>query len=223
MRRVVRALIACLSASAACVVPLSALQNAAPSDPVLFQRQGVPLSQLLSDPRVRGPVVIVQKDGPTGAGLVAPGLGGKQLEWMASICPIILVVRVDRVAPKLSPKEDWIVADVSAVIETVVRQPATESLATGDIISFVQDGGELDVAGRRVKAVLPYAGAYDAAGRYLLFTKRLPDGALNVYAPTNYLIDADGRLRSLAKKDRWPNSENGVTLSEAVRRIMASH
>jgi hypothetical protein len=188
----------------------------------LYQRQGVPLSRLLSDPQAKGPVVVVQKDSQSSTDLVTPGPGQGQLEWMASISPIVLVIRVDRVAPKLSPKEDWIVADVKATVESVVKHPATEPLTSGDTISFVQDGGELEIEGRRVRAVLPFANAYDEGARYLLFTKREPNGALNVYAPTNYLINADGRLVSLAKKDRWPNSENGVTLTDAVRRIIGS-
>lgn len=175
-------LVGLLWVSVALAVPLPARQDTTSNDIVLFQRQGLPLSRLLLDPRAKGLVVVVQKDGPTGAGLVTPGPGGKQLEWMASISPIVLIARVDRVAPKLSAKEDWIVADVDATIETVVKQPATESLATSNTIRFVQDGGELDIDGRRVRAVVPYSNSYDAGERYLLFTKREADGTLNVSA-----------------------------------------
>jgi hypothetical protein len=213
-----------LLASLACgnvhlVATPSARQEATSGQTPLFQRSGVPLSQLLSDPRAQGPVVVVMKAEHTSPDLVSPGPKQRQLEWMTSIVPIVFIVHVDRITPKLTPHQDWIVADVSATVESVVKQRAADSLATGGTVAFVQDGGELTVAGRRVNAVLPYADSYVVGGRYLIFADRWSDGNLNVYAPTNYLIDSDGRLRSLARNGPWPISENGVPLSEAISRI----
>jgi len=223
MQGVLLALVGFVCSGFALTALLGAQQVATPGDAVLVNRRGVPLSQLLlSDSRAKGPVVVVQKDGPTTAGLVSPPLGMGQLEWMASIVPDVLVIRVEQVAPRLTTEQDWIVSDVKAIVETVVKQPSTEPFGIGETITFVQDGGELPIAGRLVRAIVPYADSLAAGNRYLLFANRLTDGALNVYEPTNYLIDSQSHLHSLAKGDRWPNSENGVTLAEALRRIIAS-
>src|SRR5689334_17285348 len=101
MRSVVFVLTSCY-ASLAFVEPQATPQSATPT-PILFQREGVPLSQLLSDARAMGPVVTIQKATPSGADLVAPAAGERQLEWIASLSPIILVVRADHVVPRLTP------------------------------------------------------------------------------------------------------------------------
>src|SRR5687768_12048920 len=75
----------------------------------LMHRNRVPLSQILKDPRATGPLVVILKDTPSGPELVLPGLpseaaaGGKQLEMMAYLAPIALVVRVDQVESRLTP------------------------------------------------------------------------------------------------------------------------
>lgn len=196
-----------------------------PGDWLIMRRPGVPLSALFSGLSPNGPTIVVQKDGETGTDLVRPGVGGKQLEWMASISPIVVVIRVDRIAPRLSSNEDWIVADVGGTIDTVAKQSATESLATGTKISFAQDGGELIVAGRRVKAVLPYADGYAVGNRYLLFAGRFPGGSLTcTRRPTTSSIlmracarwqnETRGRILKMAL--HWPTHCNGFAMSAAA-------
>jgi hypothetical protein len=177
--------------------------------------------------------VVVRKDFESGAGLVEPNRGVRQLEWMASLGKIgVLVADVDNVVPQLrAPHQDWIVSTVRATITTVIQQPPAESLSVGRSIEFLQDGGELTIDGRRVRAVVPYADPHAAGNRYLLFVRRnsanaIPEvvgfpGQLHVYEPTSYLVDAGGRLQSLCKGEgcQWPQSENGVELTEAIRRL----
>jgi hypothetical protein len=212
-------------------VALSALPGTQQRDEPLMNRKGVPLSRVLKDPRAKGPVVVIRKDVPSGPGLVEPGAGQRQLEWMAHVVPIALVVHVDQVVPRLTPGEDWIVSVVSATIETVVKQPSTELLSPGQIIEFQQDGGELMIDERPVRGVVPYSDPQVAGRRYLVFASRNPDdvdplivgppGWLSVYEPTSYVINPAGRLHSQCTGNgcRWPFSENGVELSQAIRRI----
>ena len=216
--------------------PLCAGQRNEP----LMHRNGVPLSQVLKDPRATGSVVVILKDTHNGPELVMPGppseaaAGGKQLEWMASVSPIALVVHINRVESRLTGRQDWILSDVRATIEAVIKQPPTESLSTGQRIEFQQDGGELTIDGRRVRGVIPYSNPHVVGRRYLVFAQRNPGsltplevsmvgpaGWLNIYEPTSYLISSAGRLESLCAGPicMWPHSENGVELSAAIRRI----
>ena len=156
---------------------------------------------------------------------------------MASISPIALVVRVDKVVSRLTPRLDWILSDVRATIETVIKQPQTEVLSAGQRFDFQQDGGELTIGERRVRGVIPYSNPHVVGSRYLVFAQRNPGkltplevsmvgppGWLNIYEPTSYLINSASRLESLCKGDgcRWSHSENGVELSAAIRRILAT-
>ncbi len=126
---------------------------------------------------------------------------------MASLAPIALVVRVDHVESRLTPRQDWIVATVHSTIETVIKQPSTESLSPKQRIEFQQDGGEMVIDQRRVRAVVPYSNPHATGSRYLVFASRNPadvipeimgpPGWLSAYAPTSYLIRSAGRLQSL--------------------------
>lgn len=229
MRRVARFFI-CFASAIAFSGPPSAWHGTSQRDELLMSRNGVPLSRVIKDPRAKGPVVVVFKNS-NGPHLAAPPAGQRQLEWIAFLAPIALVVHVDQVVPKLTSNEDWVFSTVHATIETVIKQPPTESLSGGQAIEFQQDGGELVTDEHRVRAVVPYADPHMAGRRYLVIAKRNPDdvipslvgppGWLSVYEPTSYLINPAGRLQSLCTGDgcRWPHSENGIELSEAIRRI----
>lgn len=216
-------------------------QSATPNDEPLTHRNGVPLSQVLKDPRAKGAVVVILKDTPTGPELMLPappsqmGKGPRQLDMLATLAPIALVVHIDQVESRLTSRQDWILSDVTATIETVIKQPPTESLSVGQRFEFQQDGGELTIDERRVRGVIPYSTPHVVGSRYLVFAQRNsssltplevsivgPPGWMNIYEPTSYLIDSAGRLESLCRGPgcQWPSSENGLALSEAIRRIL---
>jgi hypothetical protein len=231
----------------ACVVCATGLavagQRANQSDEPLTHRNGVPLSQVLKDPRAKGAVVVILKDTNRGPHLVMPapvseiGKGPQQLEWMASISPIALVIHIDQVESRLTSRQDWILTDVRATIETVIKQPGTESLSAGQRIEFQQDGGDLTIDERRVRGVIPYSNPHVVGSRYLVFAQRNsgtltplevsmigPPGWSNIYEPTSYLISSADRLQSLCAGPgcQWPHSEDGVAVREAIRRILAT-
>jgi hypothetical protein len=218
---------AILQVTLICLVTVLAGEVASQEPPLVqapvFHRHGVPLAEVVNKARRLGPVVVVTKDTPNGAGLVRPPSPMRQLEWMTSLVPVVVIARIETVTPGLTPARDWVVSQVQATVLEVLKKPDGDSLAVGSRLDFAQDGGELVLDGISVRTRVPYSHPHEAGRRYLLFVDPARPVDTRVYEPTSYLITESNELRSLATSntDEAARSETGVALADAIRRIRA--
>jgi len=126
----------------------------------------------------------------------------------------ILVVRIDRMVPHLTPQGDW--------IRTTYEASITESLrlrkrATPRAVRIDLDGGTLTIQGVTVTANAEWEPRFEAGARYLLFVNQMRDPVDGIWA---YKIGDKELLEST-----WDafyshgaaDSVHGVPLAEARR------
>jgi hypothetical protein len=208
----------CAVVTTAGIVALSTSLDGTQTHSVRSKR-GIPLARLIAPGQVS---LVVEKDQPPPLWVAPPpGVGG--LEWLTQLVDVVMLVRVESIIPELSPAEDWIKSTVRASVEEVLK--ATSLFAPtfpGDVVHFAQDSGELQIAGTRVRAILPWADSFEVGRRYLIFAGMTEDGQEYVVSPAGaYLVGVDHELLPLAK-DGSVAVDRGVSLTKARTRIQAA-
>lgn len=183
-------------------------------DPVL-SRPGTPLASLIKPGQT---TLIVEKDQSPPL-IVEPPAGVGQLEWLTSLSPVVLLIRVERIVPQLTPTADWIKSTVHASVEQILKS-APVTMSPDHPIRFVQDGGEMQLSGARVRALLSWADSFQVGQRYLVFADPTQDPDLyQVVSAVSYRIDPAGEtLVPLARRGQ-STSERDVSLNAAVERV----
>jgi hypothetical protein len=190
----------------------------AQSENALQHRKGTPLSQLVKG---RPREVVIEKDQSPPL-YIEPPRGTAQLEWITSLAPFVLIVHVDTLDAALTPEEDWVTTAVTARIEQVLKKPAGDPVSEGSSIRFQQDGGDINLTGTLVHAVLPWTEGLKESRRYLVFATRLTALAgWQLDTGTAYDVTSGGHLRPLARRGK-ALSEANVPLETAVSRIRAT-
>jgi hypothetical protein len=185
------------------------------AEPVRSEK-GRPLFSLIKPGQTQ---LIVEKD-QAAPHYVEPPPGVSQLEWLTSVAPVVAVIRVDAMDPRLTADHDWIEPTVRARVEDVLKKPAGDPLAVGDFITFTQDGGEIHVRGVHIKAQLPWADSFREGGQYLVFAQRRKE-AIDwlIDAASAYQVNlANDKLISLARRGK-ARTEEGSTLADAAARV----
>ena len=99
----------------------------------------------------------------------------------------------------------------------VIKDETGTGIVKGFTLHFQQDGGQLDVAGRHVTAVLDWASAFKKGGMYLAFASRSEDGRGLLISPTAaYEVGPTSRLVAMMYAG---SRREDATLDEAIRRI----
>ena len=178
-----------------------------------------PLEQLI---RPGQRLLVVEKDQSPPLTIQPPSPTTGQLEWFAKRTPLVLVIRVHSVVPKLTPTGDWIQSTVHATVEKALKS-TSEVVSPGQAFRFSQDGGEMIIRGTTVRAVLPYANLFEAGQRYLVFTEPSKGNDTYLIEPVLSLLLAgpESRLMPLAHEGSML-TERGVTLATALDRINAA-
>jgi hypothetical protein len=179
--------------------------------------KGRPLFSLIKPGQTQ---LVVEKDQAT-PHYIQPLPGVSQLEWISSKAPVVAVIRVDAMEPTLTAEQDWIETTVRARVEDVWKKPAGDPLAVGDSMTFIQDGGEIHVAGVHVTARLPWADSFREGGQYLVFAERLKGAAdWLIDGGTSYEVNqaGDNKLFSLARRGK-ARTEDGTTVADAAARV----
>lgn len=177
-------------------------------------RKGTPILQS----RLEGErELIVEKDASPPLE-VEPPPGMSPLEWYTSVSDVVLIANVVGIEPSLTKDADWITSAVSARVTQVLKSPEAVLWSEG-LITFRQDGGEMDLGGTHVRAVLPWAAGYEVGKSYLIFASLGEDGRTLIFGPeSTFKIDASSTLRPLAFKGKM-RDEQGVSLTAAKDRI----
>ena len=178
-------------------------------------QKGHPLERLITAGQTD---LVVQKD-QSPPNVMQPPPGTKPLEWAAKQFPLVLVIRVESVVPKLMSDGDWIQSSVHATVEQTIKS-ASMTISPGQALKFTQDGGETVIRGTRVRAVLPYAELFEARQRYLVFVDPTDEIDTVLVEPLlSFLVAGpESRLLPLGHEGSAA-SERGVTLAAALARI----
>jgi hypothetical protein len=178
-------------------------------------RSGKPLEALV---RPGERTLVVEKDQSPPL-IVEPPPGVGQLEWLTSLSPVVLIVAVEQVLPRLTPKKDWVEATVYASVEDVLKS-VPQTIAPGQAIRFRQDGGTIHIGATTIHAVLPWAESFHVGRRYLIFADPTSEeDVFAVEATTAALVtEADQALMPLARKGK-ATTARGVPIETAIERI----
>lgn len=193
--------------------------SSTPTDaPTVHSRKGVPLANL---GRGDEKEVIVEKDASPPLFVDAPA-GTGELEWLTSVSEAVLKIRIERIESSLTEDNDWIISTVTAVVVDVLTTSPSSGLFNGSRITFRQDGGQLDVNGRRIHAVLPWSMAFREGKTYLVFATTDPNtGELLIAPESSFKVDSASKLVPLLKRGKI-RQEAGVSLQMARQRIRAA-
>lgn len=195
-------------------------QGPAPSEqPRALSRKDRPLESMI---RPGQRLLVVEKD-QTPPHIIQPDPANTgQLEWFAKRAPLVLIIRVENLMPRLTSARDWIESSVHGTVDKSLKF-TSEVVSPGQAIQFTQDGGEKVVRGTTVRAVLPYTDLFEAGQRYLVFTEPSQGGdTYSIQPMTSFLLAGpESRLMPLAHEGS-ALSERGVTLATALQRIEAA-
>ena len=135
---------------------------------------------------------------------VMPPDGTSKVEWMFHRSPAIFVLVVDDVRPQLTPDEDWITSQAAGSVLEVIKAPDWWGMTVGDRILFEDNGGQIQVAGATVTAVVSWARPVKPLKRYLVFASvDRANKALGIGPTVLYeIIESSGRLQRLATSQK---------------------
>lgn len=89
-------------------------------------------------------------------------------------------VEVTSVRGQVDPLGDWITTDVHVRLLEVLKETRGLPTVSGEF-SFQQDGGEVQVDGVTVRAVIPWAAEFEVGKEYLIFARLRDDGSVQVW------------------------------------------
>ena len=175
----------------------------------------MPISQLGTGDEKE--IVVVKDQSPPLTVGAPPGVG--ELEWLSSLSSAVLLIRIGSVDASLSDETDWITSAVTAEIVDVVKDTIGWGLSKGSSLRFQQEGGELQLAGRHVRAVLDWASAFKKGKTYLVFASPSEQqDELNVSPTAAYEVGPASRLVPLMSAESR-RREADVPIDTAIDRI----
>lgn len=140
------------------------------------------------------------------------------LAWLRRIDPSIDAKLADAARPE---PDSWIQSIVKASIVTILKNEADAIFVPGDAISFVEDGGEVEINGVEVKAIVPWAEVFEIGEEYLVFATINPDDRKLLISPAgSYEVVDSSRFRYMLKNAADSISETPADqLYLEIRRI----
>jgi hypothetical protein len=111
----------------------------------------------------------------------------------------VIIARVESRLSMLTPDEDWIDTSVQIKILQVFKSTGRRSFNVGQEVSFMEEGGSLNLEGRQIDAIVKWASRFEVGKEYLIFTEVNSNNELVVGPVNTYEIVPGGSLRSLLK------------------------
>lgn len=127
--------------------------------------------------------------------------GVTPLEAMTKGSVVVAVVQLTGTRGRLTPSQDWIESDVSALVLQALKSDATAKDAQAASISFKADGGEIKVNNRIIRARNSSSKRLAVGQRYLIFAEKTAEG-LRVANSATFLIDGDRLVPLNTSPDR---------------------
>ena len=139
--------------------------------------------------------LIDTSDGPL---LVEPPPDMSLTKWWFGIVDGVVLAEVDKRKSKLTTAGDWVQSNVMATIVEVFKAPKGTNWAPSAKLAFEEEGGEVEVNGVKVNAVVPRTRAVKAGQTYLMLLVVDPDGGRIVVGPDSMYELKEGRFTKLS-------------------------
>jgi hypothetical protein len=88
-----------------------------------------------------------------------------------------VLARVERRRAKLTPAGDWVQTDVTATIIETFKAPEDPRFRPKASFTFTEEGGEFQVGGVKIKAIVPYARQLESGRIYLMLVGVDPENS----------------------------------------------
>jgi hypothetical protein len=163
------------------------------------QKRGVPITSRLHPGETRLTIVSARRDPPL---LVEPPPGMSRIAWVTRGADVVMIARVESRLSKLTPAEDWIDTSVQIKILRVLKSKGRRSFSVGEDVSFIEQGGSLEFAGRHIDAIVTWASRFEVGKEFLIFADINSNNELVVGFSSAYEIVPGGSLRGLLKTRR---------------------
>lgn len=153
--------------------------------------------------------------------LVLPGPGRSGVDWLNSLSESVVVVRAKEVRSQLTPAETWVQSSITAEVTSVVK--SSQPVSVGMMVTLEQNCGVIDVAGKRLTALVPWLTPIEVNKDYLLFGS-FPGGPGQPMLYRGYEILHNGRLKALDQNEAESNAQvhepvDGARLTDVVARV----
>ena len=179
------------------ILIVGAVTLAAAQSPVrkIERRTGTPIAELIRNgepaiellPAAAPPLIV---DIPSSGSLV---------ETRLKESDVVLLVRLEGRRSRLSERSDWVESDLDARVVEVYKAPAAARLKPGAKLGFVEEGGEIDVKGTKVRANVPWFRPFEQGRTYLMMLGIDPTNGRIVLEADGVYELADGRFSRLSK------------------------
>lgn len=177
------------------VLPIQAQEPNNPPVRKVHRRTGVPITSLLRSSEKRL-TVLLNKSPSIPA---EPPDGMSQAEWLTQGADVVMRARIESTEATLTPDQDWIKTSIHAKVLQVLKSTGPRSFFEGQEISFLEEGGDLDLGGRQIEATVEWADRFQVGREYLIFAVINSANELLVSAGSTYEIVSGKALRSLLK------------------------
>jgi hypothetical protein len=168
-----------------------------PSARQVYQpRRGVPITSLLRPEDTQLIIVSARMNPPLSA---EPPRGTSTAAWKTRLSKGVIIARVESRLSELTPDKDWIETSVQIKVLQVLKPAGLQSFNVGQELSFIEQGGSLNLEGRQIKAIVRWASEFEVGKEYLIFARALPNNELAIGPTFAYEILPGSSLRSLNK------------------------
>lgn len=127
----------------------------------------------------------------------------------------IVLARVNRRQGRVSPAGDWVQSDITATVIEVFKAP-TAAIRANSRLTFVEEGGEAQISGVKITAIVPWVRPLELGQTYLMgLSVDSVSGRIRV-SPGYEL--KDGRFNKLSRPSDRPDLVDRIErdLSEQV-------
>ena len=128
----------------------------------------------------------------------------------------MVLARVERRRGRLTSAGDWVQSDITARVIEVFKAPRSANLRPNSTLAFVEEGGEVQISGARITAIVPWFRPLETGQTYLVGLGVDPESGRILVWPGYEL--KNGRFNDLSRPPDRPDLVDSIErdLSEQV-------
>jgi hypothetical protein len=172
-------------------------------------------------------VEVILESGYEAPHTVGPPPGKDNLQWFTEGSKLVIHVRLADVKSALRSDGRAVSSEIRFYVLDVLKPSAVRAVAPGDVVPWRTSAGTVVVAGKTVRAEIPWQRRLTVGAEYVIFANVQPPGeaSYNPFAFGGLIIDASGifegiggRLQSLVA-DRQVSGITDERLDDVKRMI----
>lgn len=149
---------------------------------------------------------------------VEPPPGTSAIEWETNLASTVLRIEILSKESKLATTQKWVVTDVEARILEVLKENI-QNFDIGQRVSFLEQGGEIKIGEKTVRALVGWAEPFKVGSEYLVFVTVAPSGDLLVRPGNSYGLVESGKFKSLLTRQPPANEFSEQPADVVLQRI----